>query len=75
MKRADDQERSAEFYRSIPKIDLHPHLEGSLRFSTLRELARSQAMDLPPTTELRFTPVALSRAQGFPPAQVMDWVI
>jgi adenosine deaminase len=123
-------ERSAEFYRSIPKVDLHRHLEGSLRFSTLRELARSEAMDLPPTAELRsmvqiqagepltfenflskfstlrlfyrspeiitritreaiadaaadhvvylelrFTPVALSKAQGYSLAQVMDWVI
>jgi adenosine deaminase len=123
-------EKSAEFYRSIPKVDLHRHLEGSLRFSTLRELARSEAMELPPTAELRsmvqiqagepltfenflskfstlrlfyrspeiitritreaiadaaadhvlylelrFTPVALSKAQGFSLAQVMDWVI
>jgi len=130
MQRADEPQRSAEFYRSIPKVDLHRHLEGSLRFSTLRELARTQAMDLPPTAELRtmvqiqagepltfenflskfstlrlfyrspeiitritreaiadaaadnvvylelrFTPVALSKAQGFPLAQVMDWVI
>lgn len=101
-----------------------------MRFSTLRELARSHGMDLPPPDqlrtmvqmnegepytldnflskfstlrlfyrtpeiisritreaiedaaadnvrylELRFTPVALSRAQDFPLAQVMDWVI
>jgi adenosine deaminase len=130
MMRADEPQRSAELYRSIPKVDLHRHLEGSLRFSTLRDLARSQAMDLPPTAELRsmvqiqagepltfenflskfstlrlfyrspeiitritreaiadaaadnvvylelrFTPVALSKAQGFSLAQVMDWVI
>jgi adenosine deaminase len=130
LKRAKKLERSAEFYRSIPKVDLHRHLEGSLRFSTLRELAKSEAMDLPPTSELRnmvqiqagepltfenflskfstlrlfyrspeiitritreaiadaaadhvvylelrFTPVALSKAQGFSLAQVMDWVI
>ncbi len=130
MLRADAPKRSSEFYRSLPKVDLHRHLEGSLRFSTLRELARSQALDLPPTAELRsmvqiqagepltfenflskfatlrlfyrspeiitritreaiadaaadnvlylelrFTPVALSKAQGFSLAQVMDWVI
>lgn len=130
MQRADEPKRSSEFYRSLPKVDLHRHLEGSLRFSTLRELARSQALDLPPTAELRsmvqiqagepltfenflskfstlrlfyrspeiitritreaiadaaadnvrylelrFTPVALSKAQGFSLAQVMDWVI
>jgi len=121
---------TAEFYRSLPKVDLHRHLEGSLRFETVRELARSQGLDLPPTgelrsmvqiqetepltfenflskfttlrlfyrsseiitritqeavtdaaadnvryLELRFTPVALSKAEGFPLAQVMDWVI
>ncbi len=122
--------RPAEFYRALPKVDLHRHLEGSLRFETVRELARVQGMDLPPTAqlrtmvqigedeplnfenflskfstlrlfyrspeiisritreaiedaaldsvrymELRFTPVALSRAQGFGLAEVMDWVI
>ena len=116
-------------YCSLPKVDLHRHLEGSLRFETVRQLARTQSMDLPATgqlrmmvqvndgdpytfenflskfstlrlfyrsheiieritqeviadaaadnvryLELRFTPVALSRAQGYPLAQVMDWV-
>lgn len=130
MPPTDEPIRASEFYRSLPKVDLHRHLEGSLRFSTLRELARSQALDLPPTAELRsmveiqagepltfenflskfstlrrfyrspeiirritreaiadaaadnvlylelrFTPVALSKAQGFSLAQVMDWVI
>jgi adenosine deaminase len=111
-------------------VDLHRHLEGSLRFETVRELARSHGLNLPGTSqlrsmvqvqesepltfenflskfstlrlfyrspeiisritqeaiadaaadnvrylELRFTPVALSKAQGFPLAQVMDWVI
>lgn len=32
---------------SLPKIDLHRHLEGSLRFSTLMELVRDEGMDLP----------------------------
>jgi adenosine deaminase len=122
--------RPQEFYRSLPKVELHRHLEGSLRFETVREVARSHGLDLPPTDqlrtmvqvqagealtfenflskfttlrlfyrspeiitritreaiadaaadnvrylELRFTPVALSKAQGFPLAQVMDWVI
>lgn len=111
-------------------MDLHRHLEGSLRFETIRELARSQGMDLPSTAELkgmvqiqedepltfenflskfttlrlfyrspeiigritreaiqdaandnvrylelRFTPVALSKAQDFPLDRVIDWVI
>lgn len=122
--------RPAEFYEGLPKVDLHRHLEGSLRFETIRELARQQGMDMPPTAqlrtmvqvgedeplsfenflskfatlrlfyrspeiisrityeaiidaaadnvrhlELRFTPVALSRVQGFSLAEVMDWVI
>lgn len=28
-----------EFYHSLPKVDLHRHLEGSLRLSTLQEIA------------------------------------
>jgi len=31
----------------MPKIDLHRHLEGSLRLSTLSELVQSERMDLP----------------------------
>jgi adenosine deaminase len=119
-----------EFYRRLPKVDLHRHLEGSLRFSTVREVSRSLGLDLPGTDvlatmvqiqeeepntfenflskfqtlrlfyrspeiigriareavmdaaadnirylELRFTPAALSRAEGYSLADVMDWVI
>lgn len=119
-----------ETIAALPKIDLHRHLEGSLRFETVRELARLNELNLPPTgqlrtmvqiqedeplsfenflskfatlrllyrspevigritreavedaaadnvryLELRFTPVALSKAQGFPLAKVMDWVV
>jgi len=31
----------------LPKIDLHRHLEGSLRLATLTELARAYAIPLP----------------------------
>lgn len=130
MKLSLTPKRPNEFYKSLPKVDLHRHLEGSLRFETIRELARRNGMDLPATAELRnlvqvqddepftfenflskfttlrlfyrspevitritreaiedaaadnvrylemrFTPVALSRAEGFPLADVMDWVI
>lgn len=130
MKLSLTPKRPNEFYKSLPKVDLHRHLEGSLRFETIRELARRNGMDLPATGELRnlvqvqddepftfenflskfttlrlfyrspevitritreaiedaaadnvrylemrFTPVALSRAEGFPLADVMDWVI
>ncbi len=33
--------------RELPKADLHRHLEGSLRLSTLTEIAREHGVDLP----------------------------
>jgi len=130
MKPLAPQNHPREFYQALPKVDLHRHLEGSLRFETVRELARSQGLDLPPTgqlrtmvqiseqesltfenflskfstlrlfyrspeiiaritreaiadaaadnvcyLELRFTPAALSKSQGFALSEVMDWVI
>jgi adenosine deaminase len=122
--------RPLEFYRALPKVDLHRHLEGSLRVSTLAEIGRAHGIELRETRalrplveigddepytfenflskfatlrlfyrspevigrvtreaiedaakdnvrylELRFTPVALSKAEGFPLDQVIDWVI
>jgi adenosine deaminase len=117
------------YYRSIPKVELHRHLEGSLRLDTLLDVARQHGLTIPfaqfnslvqmqqgePLTftnflskfqtlrmfyrspeviaritreaimdaasdgvrylELRFTPVALSRMQGFSYGEVMDWVL
>ena len=116
---------------SLPKVELHRHLEGSLRLTTMLDIARQHGVTVPvsvfnlsglvqvqdqdPMTfsnfldkfktlrlfykspdvidrvtreavedaandnirylELRFTPVALSRAEGFPLHDVMDWVI
>ncbi|MBI5841955.1 MAG: adenosine deaminase [Chloroflexi bacterium] len=118
-------------YFSLPKVELHRHLEGSLRLSTMLDVARQHGVTVPismlnlsglvqvqeqdPLTftnflekfktlrlfyrspkvidritreavedaakdnirylELRFTPVALSRAEGFPLNDVMDWVM
>jgi adenosine deaminase len=115
----------------LPKIELHRHLEGSLRLSTLCEIARDFKLDLPtepevlrpmvqvlptdaPTSknflskflvlrnfyqtpevihrltyeviedaaednihylELRFTPMALSKAGGFALHEVVHWVL
>jgi len=115
---------------TLPKVDLHRHLEGSLRLRTLAEIAKENGIDLPsysiedlrpfatvaneepdfhrflakfaflrrfyPTREavkrvayeavddaavdnvkyleLRFNPVALARAQGFPLEAVTTWV-
>jgi adenosine deaminase len=39
------------FLREIPKTDLHVHLDGSLRLSTLIELARERSVALPSVTE------------------------
>ncbi len=121
---------TAELYQSLPKVELHRHLEGSVRVATLAEIGREhgvhhQGMDVlrhmvqigedEPYTfenflskfaalrlfyrspevigritreaiadaaadnvrylELRFTPVALSKAEGFPLDQVIDWVL
>lgn len=119
-----------QFYQSLPKVDLHRHLEGSLRLRTMVEIARAGGITVPIHTgplsnlvqvqesepftyqnflakfatlrlfyrspeviyrvtreavedaakdnirylELRFTPVALSRAERFPLGDVMDWV-
>ena len=117
-------------YKSLPKVELHRHLEGSLRLQTMLDIAHSHGITIPasilrlsgmvqvqdedPLTfqnflakfntlrlfyrspdvihrvtreavedaakdnvkymELRFTPVALSRAERFPLHDVMDWV-
>lgn len=37
-----------DFYRTMPKIDLHRHLEGSIRLSTLSEIASQQLPELVP---------------------------
>ncbi len=36
-----------ETLRQLPKIDLHRHMEGSLRLETLAEVARENGVDLP----------------------------
>jgi len=117
------------FFRKFPKVELHRHLEGSLRLETMMEIARQHGITLPVNPglgalvqmqesdtlnfstflskfqtirlfyrspniimrvteeaiadaaadqvrhlELIFTPVALSRAQGYMLGEVMDWV-
>lgn len=42
---------SRSFIRSIPKTDLHCHLDGSLRLSTLIDIAKQQKISLPSFTE------------------------
>jgi adenosine deaminase len=118
-------------FRGLPKVELHRHLEGTLRLTTMLDLARQHGISVPDDfpglsnlvqmqddasfsfrnflskfntlrlfyrspevihritrvaiedaakdnvkyLELRFTPVALSRAERFPHNEVMDWVI
>ncbi|HEY3359981.1 MAG TPA: adenosine deaminase family protein [Polyangia bacterium] len=40
-----------DFLRALPKTDLHVHLDGSLRLSSLLELASEYHVDLPSYTE------------------------
>lgn len=40
-----------ELLRALPKADLHVHLDGSLRLSSLIDLAREQGVALPSMTE------------------------
>jgi adenosine deaminase len=41
---------SREFLKSLPKTDLHVHLDGSLRLETLIELAAEKGVELPSET-------------------------
>jgi adenosine deaminase len=43
-----------KLYRDWPKIDLHRHLEGSMRLSTIRELAVYKGLELPFNDEAAF---------------------
>lgn len=117
-------------FDALPKIELHRHLEGSLRLKTMLDIARQHKITIPTNTsrlshlvqvqdeepftyqnflskfatlrmfyrspevihrvtreavedaardnvrylELRFTPVALSRAERFPMDEVISWV-
>jgi adenosine deaminase len=122
---------SLNTYRALPKVELHRHLEGSLRLDTMVDIARQHGITIPADVlrlstlvqvqeedkftfqnflskfntlrmfyrspdaiyritheaiedaakdnvkymELRFTPVALSRAERFPLQDVINWVM
>jgi len=126
-----DETAPINIFFSLPKVELHRHLEGSLRLTTMLEVAQQHGVQAPVSMfnlsgmvqiqdqdpmnftnfldkfktlrlfykspevitrvtreavedaakdncrylELRFTPVALSRAEGFPMHDVMGWVI
>ncbi|APR84075.1 Adenosine deaminase [Minicystis rosea] len=48
-----------DFFRQLPKTDLHVHLDGSLRLETIIELARLHQVELPSTN-----PAELARAMN-----------
>jgi adenosine deaminase len=43
-------ENLKDFYYTLPKVELHRHLEGSLRLRTMLEIARSQGITVPTHT-------------------------
>lgn len=43
----DHPQRQRIFYKSLPKVELHRHLEGSLRLSTMVDIAREYSLDIP----------------------------
>src|SRR5512146_2321428 len=131
MSTAERVTASLNTYRALPKVELHRHLEGSLRLDTMVDVAQQHGITIPEDVlrlstlvqiqeedkftfqnflakfntlrlfyrspdaidritreavedaakdnvkymELRFTPVALSRAERFPLHDVVDWVI
>lgn len=42
-----------DYYHRLPKVELHRHLEGSLRVDTMQEIAREYAIPLPKNTDFR----------------------
>lgn len=46
-----DLQITRELIADLPKTDLHVHLDGSIRISTLIELAKEQGVELPSQTE------------------------
>ncbi len=61
MSQTRPRPRHVIFYKSLPKVELHRHLEGSLDFGTMLEVARSNKLDVP-----------LSAAELHPLVQVTD---
>lgn len=47
MAAPDTKSQLRERFARLPKVELHRHLEGSLRLETLLELVKSESLDLP----------------------------
>lgn len=52
-----DLRLTPEAIKAMPKIDLHRHLEGSLRLKTLLEIAQKYGLDLPAADTERLRPL------------------
>jgi len=65
-------EQPIEFFRALPKIELHRHLEGSLRIRTLLEVARAMGITVPVGTGELSQLVQVQHNEPF--TYVMDWV-
>jgi adenosine deaminase len=46
--------RSGQLETALPKVDLHRHLEGSVRFATLLELLRTRGVTMPLNASKKF---------------------
>ena len=44
---SESETRRRDFYKKLPKVELHRHLEGSLRLSTMIDIANLHKLDLP----------------------------
>lgn len=53
-----------EFIERLPKTDLHLHLDGSIRLSTLIELAEQYGVELPATTEAGLNETVFKESYG-----------
>jgi len=42
-----------ERYKALPKVELHRHLEGSIRLGTMMNVARTHGLPIPTTSRLR----------------------
>ena len=58
-------------HKNIPKVELHRHLEGSLRLNTLIQLAQKHDQELPATTPEALSPYA----QVLEPMESLDAVL
>ncbi len=52
-----DMRLTPESLKAMPKIDLHRHLEGSLRLKTLLEIAQKYGLDMPAADTDRLRPL------------------